>query len=143
MKALAALRRAAHRSTPDSIPIRCPATVPAFHAIYRCRPATPRYPRAARSVPGNPATAFSDRYRAWLLPCGPGSQHRLGPKTVRPAKLDFADEAERGLERLGARSPLRRAYFARMRGDILRGPDLAQQFLGVAADAVVMYFHDL
>ena len=30
-----------------------------------------------------------------------------------------------------------------MRSDVLRRLDLAQQFLGVAADAVVMHFHDL
>src|ERR1700743_650713 len=60
-----------------------------------------------------------------------------------PRKLDLADQAERRLERLRARSPLRRAHFARMRRDILRAVHLPQQLLRIAADAVVMHFHDL
>ena len=44
---------------------------------------------------------------------------------------------------LGARSPLRRTHLARMRGDVLRGLDLAQQLLRIAADAVVVDLDDL
>ncbi len=49
--------------------------------------------------------------------------------------LDLADEVERRSERLFALFPLRRADFARMRGNVLRGLDLAEQLGGVAADA--------
>ncbi len=56
---------------------------------------------------------------------------------------DLADQRQRGLQRLAAGLPARRAHFTRMRGDVLRGLHLAQQFLGVAADAEVMDFLDL
>jgi hypothetical protein len=45
--------------------------------------------------------------------------------------------------RLGAWRPLGRADLARVAGDVLRGLHLAQQFLGVASDAVVVHFKQL
>src|SRR5258708_36611967 len=61
----------------------------------------------------------------------------------REPPLDLAYQVERRLERVGARGPLRRAYLARMRSHILGRLDLAQQFLRIAADPVVVHFHDL
>src|SRR5690606_31422023 len=48
---------------------------------------------------------------------------------------DLADQVERRGQRLGAFLPFGGADFARMGRHVLRGLDLAQQFLGVAADA--------
>src|SRR6202795_4096066 len=62
----------------------------------------------------------------------------LAPDRLR---LDLADQVERGLERVGAGRPLRGAHFTRMRSDVLRALYLAQQFLRVPADAVVVHFH--
>ena len=58
-----------------------------------------------------------------------------GPRSGAGAELDLADEVERRARGSFAFLPLGRADFARVGGDVLRGLDLAQQFLGVAADA--------
>src|SRR6059058_2728525 len=54
------------------------------------------------------------------------------------ARLDLADQVQRGLQRLGAFAPLGGADFTRMRSHVLGGLQAAQRFLGVAADAVVV-----
>src|SRR5580692_540804 len=56
---------------------------------------------------------------------------------------DFADQIQGRRQGIRARRPLRGAHLARVRGDVLRGLYLAQQFLRIAADAVVVHFHDL
>src|SRR3546814_8458654 len=50
--------------------------------------------------------------------------------------LDLADQVQRRLQGLLAFLPLGRADLARVRGDVLRGLDLAQQLQRVAADAL-------
>src|SRR5690606_2228831 len=71
--------------------------------------------------------------RAARSVCRPGP----GPGGVSAgAALDLADQVQRRGEGLLAFLPLRRAHLARMGGDVLGGLDLAQQVLGVAADAL-------
>ena len=45
---------------------------------------------------------------------------------VEHGVLDLADQIQRGLQGAVAGGPFGRAHFARMRGDVLRGPHLAQ-----------------
>src|SRR5882757_122168 len=62
---------------------------------------------------------------------------------INTSNLDLADQIQRWRQSLGARGPLGWAHFARMRSNVLRGLYLAQQFLGVTADAEVMNFGNL
>jgi len=69
----------------------------------------------------------------------PGSK-RAFKRRADADYLDLADEIERRSQGFSARGPFGRAYFTRVRRNILGGLHFAQQFLGVAADAVVMDF---
>src|SRR5471032_1763954 len=55
--------------------------------------------------------------------------------------LDLADQVQRWGQRGGAFGPFSRADFAWVRSDVQGGFDFAQQFRRVAADAVVVHFH--
>src|SRR5262249_55825774 len=57
--------------------------------------------------------------------------------------LDLADQVQRGLQRGSTFFPLGGANFTGMSGDVLGGLDLAQQVLGVTADAFGGDFHGL
>ena len=57
------------------------------------------------------------------------------PSDPRRVRSDLADEVQRGGQRLVALFPRGGADLAGVRGDVLRGLDLAQQFLGVTPDS--------
>src|SRR5262245_23538619 len=57
--------------------------------------------------------------------------------------LDLADQVQRRGQRLGAFVPLGRADLARVLGDVLGSLQLAQGFLHVTSDRVVVHFGGL
>src|SRR5271169_3711670 len=61
----------------------------------------------------------------------------------RSTASNLADQIQGRRQSLSSGSPFRRTHFARMRSHVLGGFHLAQQFLRVASDAVVVHFHDL
>src|SRR6202011_1496514 len=57
-------------------------------------------------------------------------------------RSNFTDQVQGRRQGVGARSPLRGAHFAWVRGNVLGSFYFAQQFLGVAADSIIVHFHD-
>src|SRR5260370_37125866 len=74
-----------------------------------------------------------------------GAKHRNSRSPVLNglAASNFSDQIQGRRQGLRTRSPLRGAHFARVSGDVLGGFYLAQQFLRIAADSIVVHFHYL